>query len=54
MSNNPKKHADLVAGGLTHIQTEKHVTGVNEANRRYLDAKRVWGHKLDPEDLKGK
>jgi GTP cyclohydrolase II len=54
MSNNPKKHADLVAGGLTHIQAEKHVTGVNEANRRYLDAKRAWGHKLDAEDLEKK
>lgn len=47
MSNNPKKLADLGAGGLTHISSESHVTGVSRYNRRYLDAKRGWGHVLD-------
>ena len=51
MSNNPKKLADLRAGGLHHIQPEKHVTGVNPLNRRYLDAKRGWGHTLDPGEI---
>ncbi|HKE92734.1 MAG TPA: GTP cyclohydrolase II [Povalibacter sp.] len=53
MSNNPKKHADLLAGGLNHMQTEKHIAGVSAANRRYLNAKRSWGHKLDPEEISG-
>jgi GTP cyclohydrolase II len=51
MSNNPRKQADLRGGGLHHIQSEKHVTGVSAANRRYLDAKRGWGHTLDPKEL---
>jgi GTP cyclohydrolase II len=51
MSNNPKKLADLRAGGLSDIQPEKHVTGVSAANRRYLAAKRGWGHLLDPTDI---
>jgi GTP cyclohydrolase II len=51
MSNNPKKHADLRAGGLHHIQAEKHVTGVNPVNQRYLTAKRGWGHVLDPDEI---
>lgn len=51
MSNNPKKHADLRAGGLHHIQAEKHVTGVSSANKRYLNAKRGWGHLLDLNEI---
>lgn len=51
MSNNPKKQRDLRAGGLNHIESEKHVVGVSAANRRYLDAKRGWGHKLDPDEI---
>jgi GTP cyclohydrolase II len=51
MSNNPKKLADVSRGGLHHAQVEKHVTGVNTVNRRYLDAKRGWGHRIDPNDL---
>jgi hypothetical protein len=27
------------------------VLGVGERNRRYLDAKRLWGHQLDEDDL---
>jgi GTP cyclohydrolase II len=53
MSNNPVKQAHLEAGGLHHIEREKHVTGVSRANRRYLDAKRGWGHRIEIDDLKG-
>lgn len=51
MSNNPMKQAHLEASGLHHIQREKHVTGVSPANRRYLAAKRGWGHRIEPDDL---
>ena len=51
MSNNPKKRADLHTGGLRHLRPEKHVTGIGAANRRYLDAKRGWGHQLDPAEI---
>jgi GTP cyclohydrolase II len=51
LTNNPKKVADLNACGLHDITPVKHVTGVGAANRRYLSAKRDWGHTLDPEDL---
>jgi GTP cyclohydrolase II len=54
LSNNPIKQAHLEAGGLHHVLREKHVTGVSNANRRYLDAKRVWGHRIEPDDLEGK
>jgi GTP cyclohydrolase II len=53
MSNNPKKHKDLRAGGLSHIQPEAHVTGVSAANQRYLKAKRGWGHLIDLKDIEG-
>lgn len=51
MSNNPKKHTDLQAGGLQYIQAEKHVSGVSMDNQRYLNAKRGWGHVLDPDEI---
>jgi len=51
LTNNPKKIDDLAALGLTDVTPVKHVIGVTAANRRYLEAKRGWGHKLDPEDL---
>lgn len=51
MSNNPKKHADLRANGLTAFDIEKHVAGVGRYNRRYLSAKRTWGHVIDETDL---
>ena len=51
MSNNPKKQADLAAGGLRNARPEKHLTGVNAVNRRYLDAKRGWGHRIEADDL---
>ena len=52
LTNNPKKVNDLTAFGLSSITRVKHVTGVTDDNRRYLTAKKGWGHDLDPEDLK--
>jgi len=51
LTNNPKKVQDLAQIGLAHITPVKHVLGVGESNRRYLDAKRQWGHQLDEQDL---
>ena len=51
MSNNPEKLAALRRGGLSRIRARKHVAGVTDANRRYLRAKRAWGHRIDDEDL---
>jgi GTP cyclohydrolase II len=51
LTNNPKKIADLAALGLDQIIPVKHVSGVSDANRRYLAAKRDWGHLLEPTDL---
>lgn len=51
LTNNPKKVDDLHAHGLREITRVKHVTGISDANRRYLAAKRDWGHALSPEDL---
>lgn len=53
LTNNPKKIADLAALGLHSVEPVKHVIGVNEWNRRYLDAKRDWGHRIGSEDLEG-
>ncbi|MEM9058390.1 MAG: GTP cyclohydrolase II [Pseudomonadota bacterium] len=51
LTNNPKKVADLTAMGLESITAERHVFGVDARNRRYLKAKRDWGHHLDDEDI---
>jgi GTP cyclohydrolase II len=51
LTNNPKKVADLAEHGLTEVTAVKHVIGVTEANRGYLEAKKSWGHRLDPEDI---
>lgn len=51
LTNNPKKADDLRAHGLDRITVEKHVTGVGEHNRRYLAAKRDWGHAIEDGDL---
>ena len=51
LTNNPKKADDLRTHGLGRITVEKHVTGVGEHNRRYLAAKRDWGHSIEEEDL---
>ena len=51
LTNNPKKIADLATYGIEQVEAIKHVTGVSEANKRYLAAKRDWGHRIAPEDL---
>lgn len=51
LTNNPKKINDLGELGLTHITRVKHVTGVGDANRAYLSAKRDRGHALEDDDL---
>ena len=51
LTNNPKKVDDLMASGLTNIERVKHVTGVDDHNLRYLQAKREWGHSIDEDDL---
>ncbi len=51
LTNNPKKVDDLAAHGVTDLAVQKHVTGQSEWNRRYLEAKRSWGHHLDEDDI---
>jgi GTP cyclohydrolase II len=51
LTNNPKKIDDLGAAGLSDITAVKHVFGVTEANRRYLEAKQDWGHQLTSADI---
>ena len=51
LTNNPKKRRELEAHGLTRITMERHVAGVGEHNRRYLAAKRDWGHVIEDRDL---
>ena len=52
LTNNPKKLEDLAAHGVKQVIQEKHVHGVVDANRRYLEAKRGWGHVLEDDDIK--
>jgi GTP cyclohydrolase II len=51
LTNNPKKVVDLEWLGLSNITPVKHVVGVGRWNRRYLAAKRDWGHLLEEKDL---
>ena len=51
LTNNPKKVDDLMRFGVKDITRVKHVSGVGDNNRRYLNAKLGWGHKLTAEDL---
>ncbi|MBI4694648.1 MAG: GTP cyclohydrolase II [Gammaproteobacteria bacterium] len=51
LTNNPKKIADLAAFGLKNVTPVKHVAGVSTWNRRYLAAKRDWGHRLSEQDF---
>ena len=51
MTNNPKKVDDLAEHGVTAVTPVKHVAGVTDSNRRYLAAKRGWGHKLETGDI---
>ena len=50
LTNNPKK-LKIWLNSLHQVTREKHVTGVGEWNKRYLNAKRDWGHRLAEEDL---
>ncbi|MEN9726442.1 MAG: hypothetical protein RL434_808 [Pseudomonadota bacterium] len=54
LTNNPKKIQDLANFGLQKVVAERHVTGISDFNRRYLAAKRDWGHRLDDVDLGGR
>jgi len=51
LTNNPKKLNDLTENGLTNIERIKHISGVDDCNLRYLEAKREWGHTIDDDDL---
>ena len=51
LTNNPKKIDDLTAYGVENVTRVKHVSGVGDANRQYLEAKRDWGHDLADDDL---
>lgn len=51
LTNNPNKVEALRAHGLAQVEPERHVVGVGSWNRRYLAAKRDWGHRIDPADL---
>lgn len=51
LTNNPKKVDDLKLFGIESITRVKHVTGVTDSNKRYLAAKKGWGHELEPEDI---
>lgn len=51
LTNNPKKIEDLATAGLVEITPVKHVFGVTADNRRYLAAKREWGHAIEPQDI---
>ena len=52
LTNNPKKLEDLAAHGVKQAIQEKHVHGVVDTNRKYLEAKRGWGHVLEDDDIK--
>jgi GTP cyclohydrolase II len=52
LTNNPKKIEDLARLGLNQIEPVGHVAGVTDWNRRYLEAKRNWGHRLDETAIK--
>ena len=53
LTNNPKKINDLAELGLNKATSVKHVIGVSDWNRRYLHAKRDWGHQLGDDDIEG-
>lgn len=52
LTNNPKKVTDLSDAGIVGITPMKHVFGVTDSNKRYLAAKRDWGHELAEDDFK--
>ncbi len=46
LTNNPKKVNDLTALGVPDVTAHPHVVGISQHNRRYLAAKRDWGHAI--------
>lgn len=46
LTNNPKKISDLREHGLTEFEPVRHLTGISGWNKRYLAAKRDWGHDI--------
>jgi GTP cyclohydrolase II len=53
LTNNPKKVTDLEQHGVRQVTPVKHLIGVGQSNRRYLEAKRNWGHHISEDDLGG-
>jgi GTP cyclohydrolase II len=51
LTNNPKKIDDLSNMGIANVRAVKHVCGVSQSNKRYLEAKKGWGHQIDSEDI---
>ncbi|MYB35525.1 MAG: GTP cyclohydrolase II [Gammaproteobacteria bacterium] len=51
LTNNPKKVDDLTKAGLTELTVQKHIAGVTPWNRKYLYAKKAWGHHIHEDDL---
>lgn len=51
LTNNPKKVQDLQEYGISQITRVKHVCGVRDSNKKYLEAKRGWGHEIDSKDI---
>ncbi|MAD91925.1 MAG: GTP cyclohydrolase [Gammaproteobacteria bacterium] len=47
LTNNPKKIDDLKQFGINNVSRVKHVVGINNCNRRYLEAKKKHGHKIE-------
>ncbi len=52
LTNNPKKLSDLAEHGVDKVTAVKHVAGVTDSNRRYLEAKQGWGHELSEDDIR--
>ena len=52
LTNNPKKVNDLKSFGLKYITPTKHLAGINQNNKAYLEAKRDWGHLIDDDEIK--
>tara|TARA_B100001057_G_scaffold471755_1_gene534367 strand:+ start:4680 stop:5480 length:801 start_codon:yes stop_codon:yes gene_type:complete len=47
LTNNPKKIEDLKKFGIKNASRAKHVVGINNCNRRYLEAKKKHGHEIE-------
>ena len=51
LTNNPKKTNDLKKYGIDQITPIKHLAGVGVHNKRYLQAKRDWGHVIGDDEI---